>query len=78
MIYTKRVIYTALELFNYFSKTICTKKIDQTEGQIIQKSPIGTIIFYKPNCGPAYEYDIIVKMLQIILISFLICISFNI
>ena len=39
LICIKRVNYTntALELFNYFNKTIHTEKIEQNEGNIIKK-----------------------------------------
>ena len=63
---------TALELFNNFNKTIYTEKIDQNEGQIIQKASIGSIIFYKPYSGPAYEYDIISMYPSILLTNLLI------
>ena len=61
MICIKRVNYTntALELFNYFNKTIHTEKIEQNEGNMIQKSSIGSILFYKPYSGPVYKYDLI-------------------
>ena len=61
LICTKRVNYTntALELFNYFTKTIHNKKIEQIEGNIIQKSSIGSILFYKPYSVTVYKYDMI-------------------
>ena len=55
-----------------FYKTIYTEKIDQNEGQIIQKASIGSIIFYKPYSGPAYEYDIISMYPSILLSNLLI------
>ena len=58
----------ALYLFNSFNKTIYTQHINQHEGNIIQNSTTGAIIFYKNYIGPAYEFDII-SMYPSILIS---------
>ena len=48
-----------LYLINLFNKTIYTHHINQHEGNFIQNSTTGAVIFYKPYNGPAYEFDII-------------------
>ena len=49
-----------LYLINLFNKTIYTHHINQHEGNFIQNSTTGAVIFYKPYNGPAYEFDILV------------------